>query len=161
LGLNNDVMFSSKSNEWTTPQDLFDKLNEEFNFTLDPCATDENAKCDRYCTIEEDGLKQSWKGETVFCNPPYGKEISAWVEKSYKESIGGGSTVVMLIPARTDTKYWHEWIFGKAEIRFIKGRLKFGESKNSAPFPSAIVIFKKGNVINNARSIGSASVRQM
>lgn len=83
-------MFSSKSNEWATPQDLFDKLNEEFNFTLDPCATDENAKCDRYCTIEEDGLKQSWKGETVFCNPPYGKEISAWVEKSYKESIGGG-----------------------------------------------------------------------
>jgi site-specific DNA-methyltransferase (adenine-specific) len=146
--MNNDLMFSSNSNEWATPQDFFDKLDKEFHFTLDPCATDENAKCDKYYTIKEDGLKQSWKGHSVFCNPPYGKEIAAWVEKSYMESVGG-CQVVMLIPARTDTKYWHEWIFGKAEIRFIKGRLKFGDSKNSAPFPSAIIIFKKGNVMNN------------
>ncbi|WFD12231.1 DNA N-6-adenine-methyltransferase [Tepidibacter hydrothermalis] len=88
--MNNDVIFSSKSNEWATPQDLFDKLNEEFKFTLDPCATHENAKCGKYYTIEEDGLKQSWKGEIVFCNPPYGREISQWVEKSYKESVRGG-----------------------------------------------------------------------
>ena len=134
-------MFSNKSNEWTTPQDLFDKLNEEFNFTLDPCATHENAKCKKYYTIEENGLEQDWQGEIVFCNPPYGRKISKWVEKSYKESVKG-VLVVMLIPSRTDTKYWHEWIFGKAEIRFIKGRLKFSGSKNSAPFPSAIVIYE-------------------
>lgn len=88
--LNSDVMFSSKTNEWETPQDLFDKLDQEFNFTLDPCATDENAKCDRYYTIKEDGLKQSWKGETVFCNPPYGRQIKDWVKKCYTESLGGG-----------------------------------------------------------------------
>lgn len=136
-----NLMFSNKSNEWTTPQDLFDKLNEEFNFTLDPCATHENAKCKKYYTIEENGLEQDWQGEIVFCNPPYGRKISKWVEKSYKESVKG-VLVVMLIPSRTDTKYWHEWIFGKAEIRFIKGRLKFSGSKNSAPFPSAIVIYE-------------------
>ena len=136
------VHFSSKTNEWATPQDFFDKLNKEFNFTLDPCATHENAKCDKYYTIEDDGLKQSWKGETVFCNPPYGRQIKDWVEKAYNESKEG-ATVVMLIPSRTDTKYWHKWIFPNAEIRFIKGRLKFGGSKNSAPFPSAVVIFRK------------------
>lgn len=133
--------FSSKTNEWATPNELYSKLNKEFNFTLDPCSTHENAKCDRHYTINEDGLAQSWANETVFMNPPYGREIGLWIEKAYNESQRG-ATVVCLIPARTDTKYWHDYIFGKAEIRFLKGRLKFGDSKNSAPFPSAVVIYR-------------------
>ncbi len=136
------VHFSSKSNEWTTPQYLFDELNEEFNFTLDPCATDENAKCSKYFTIEDDGLSKDWSNDVVFMNPPYGREIKKWIKKAYEESLNG-ATVVCLIPARTDTMYWHDFIFDKADdIRFLKGRLKFGNSKNSAPFPSAIVVYK-------------------
>lgn len=136
------VLFSSKTDLWSTPQDFFDKLNEEFNFTLDPCATDSNHKCGKYFTIDDDGLKQNWEGNIVFCNPPYGRKIYKWVEKCYNESKKQRTTVVMLIPARTDTKYFHEFIYHKAkDIRFIKGRLKFGSSKNSAPFPSMIVVF--------------------
>ena len=137
--MNNELMFSSKSNEWGTPQDFFDKLNKEFNFTLDPCATADNHKCDKYFTLEEDGLKQDWSGETVFCNPPYGREIKHWVKKCYDAK----ATVVMLIPARTDTIYFHDYIYERAsEIRFLKGRLKFGGHKNPAPFPSMVVIYK-------------------
>lgn len=139
--MNTDLMFSSKSNEWETPQDLFDKLNKEFNFTLDPCSTHDNFKCKKHYTIEEDGLKQDWFGEVVFVNPPYGREISKWVKKSYEE-WQKGVTVVMLIPSRTDTKWFHDYILGKAEVRFIKGRLKFGDNTNSAPFPSMIIVFK-------------------
>lgn len=136
------VHFSSKSNEWTTPQYLFDELNDEFNFTLDPCATDENAKCSKYFTIEDDGLSKDWSNDVVFMNPPYGREIKHWIKKAYEESLKG-ATVVCLIPARTDTTYWHVFIFDKADdIRFLKGRLKFGNGKNSAPFPSAIVVYK-------------------
>lgn len=136
------VHFSSKSNEWTTPQYLFDELNEEFNFTLDPCATDENAKCSKYFTIEDDGLSKDWSNDVVFMNPPYGREIKKWIKKAYEESLNG-ATVVCLIPARTDTTYWHDFIFDKADdIKFLKGRLKFGNGKNSAPFPSAIVVYK-------------------
>lgn len=136
------VHFSSKSNEWTTPQYLFDELNEEFNFTLDPCATDENAKCSKYFTIEDDGLSKDWSNDVVFMNPPYGREIKKWIKKAYEESLNG-ATVVCLIPARTDTTYWHDFIFDKADdIRFLKGRLKFGNGKNSAPFPSSIVVYK-------------------
>ncbi|MCH4323798.1 phage N-6-adenine-methyltransferase [Staphylococcus haemolyticus] len=136
------VHFSSKSNEWTTPQYLFDELNQEFNFTLDPCATEENAKCSKYFTIEDDGLSKDWSNDVVFMNPPYGREIKKWIKKAYEESLNG-ATVVCLIPARTDTTYWHDFIFDKADdIRFLKGRLKFGNSKNSAPFPSAIVVYK-------------------
>lgn len=134
------VLFSSKSDEWSTPQDLFDVLNNEFKFTLDPCATDENAKCNLYFTISENGLEKSWAGNRVFCNPPYSK-IKKWVEKCAEEARKG-VTVVMLIPARTDTTWFHEYIYKKAEIRFIKGRLRFGNSKNSAPFPSMIVIWR-------------------
>lgn len=144
----NPVMFSSESNEWTTPQEFFDKLNEEFNFNLDPCSTDENHKCDRYFTKKQDGLKQDWGGQRVFVNPPYGTEISKWVEKSYREGIKDNTLVVMLIPARTDTKYFHDFILHRSEIRFIKGRLKFGEGKGSAPFPSMLVIFR-GAKLNN------------
>ena len=137
----NDGLFSSKTPEWGTPQDFYDDLNKEFRFTLDPCSTDENAKCEKHYTKEQDGLLQSWRGETVFCNPPYGREITKWVEKAYKESQGSDKKIVMLLPARTDTKWFHDYIYGKAEIRFIKGRLKFGGSKNSAPFPSMVVIY--------------------
>jgi len=138
----NKVLFSSASDMWATPQWLFDELNAEFNFTLDSCATPENAKCERFYTLADNGLIQNW-GVNVFCNPPYGSEIYAWVKKCYEESKKPGTTVVMLIPARTDTRYFHEFIYHKAkEIRFIRGRLKFGNAKNSAPFPSMIVVFK-------------------
>lgn len=135
-------MFSSKTDQWSTPQDFFDKLNEEFHFDLDPCADEFNHKCDTYYTVEDDGLQQDWEGHIVFCNPPYGSVIKDWVQKCYEESQKPNTTVVMLIPARTDTKYFHEYIYHKAEIRFIKGRLKFGDSKNAAPFPSMVVIYR-------------------
>lgn len=137
-------MFSSKTDDWATPQDFFDKLNEEFNFQLDVCADESNAKCARYFSKKQDGLAQSWtlpNGGAVWCNPPYGREISKWVQKSSEESKLHNETVVMLIPARTDTKWFHEYIYNKSEVRFVKGRLKFGSSKNSAPFPSMVVVF--------------------
>lgn len=137
----NSVMYSSKSNEWETPQELFDWLDREFHFTLDPASTHENAKCAKHYTQEENGLAQDWRGETVFCNPPYGRELPLWIEKAAK-SAGGGTTVVMLIPARTDTRAFHDLILDKAEVRFLRGRLKFSGSKQSAPFPSMIVIFR-------------------
>jgi site-specific DNA-methyltransferase (adenine-specific) len=138
----NKVLFSSANDVWATPQNLFDELDKEFNFTLDPCALPDNAKCAKYYTPAEDGLAQSWGGEQVFCNPPYGRKIYDWVRKAYNESKKPGTTVVMLIPARTDTRYFHDFIYHQAkEIRFIKGRLKFGNAKNAAPFPSMIVIF--------------------
>lgn len=140
--MNTELMFSSKSNEWSTPQDFFDKLNGEFCFTLDPCSTDENAKCKKHYTIEDDGLSKSWENEIVFCNPPYGGETKKWVKKAYEESKNG-AVVVMLIPCRPDVSYFHDYILPYAEIRFIRGRLKFGDSKNSAPFPSMIVVFRK------------------
>ncbi len=140
--MNNDLMFSSKTDLWSTPQDFYEKLNEEFNFDLDPCSTHENAKCEKHFTIVEDGLKQDWKGHIVFCNPPYGKVLGKWVEKCYNESLKENTTVIMLIPARTDTRYFHNYIYNKAkEIRFLKGRLKFRECKNAAPFPSMVVVF--------------------
>lgn len=135
----NNVHFMSVTDNWSTPQLFFDELDKEFNFTLDPCADKTNHKCERYFTKEIDGLQQNWGGETVFCNPPYGREIGKWVKKASESN----ATVVMLIPARTDTKWFHDYIYGKAEIRFIKGRLKFGGSKNSAPFPSMVVIFRR------------------
>jgi phage N-6-adenine-methyltransferase len=137
------IMFSSKSDEWETPQSFFNKLNKIYNFTLDPCSTPESAKCEKYYTLEDDGLSKSWENETVFVNPPYGK-IKAWVKKAYDESINNGAVVVMLIPARTDTRYWHEYIMEEADsIYFVKGRLKFGNSPNSAPFPSAVIVFDR------------------
>ena len=139
----NEVMYSSKSELWGTPQYFFDELNKEFGFDLDPCALPSNAKCDRFFTPEEDGLAQNWGGAKVFCNPPYGKDISKWVRKSYEESKKPNTLVVMLLPARTDTAYFHDYIYHKAEIRFVRGRLHFNESKNSAPFPSMVVIFRE------------------
>ena len=136
------VMYSSKTDNWATPQDFYDKLDSELHFTLDPCADKNNHKCKKYYTKEDDGLLQDWGGETVFCNPPYGRQISKWVEKCFNESRKDKTIVVMLIPARTDTKYFHQYIYNKAELRFVKGRLKFGDSKANAPFPSMVVIFR-------------------
>jgi phage N-6-adenine-methyltransferase len=136
----NKIHFSSKTVEWATPQEVFDELDQEYKFTLDPCATDENAKCSQYYTMDDDGLKQDWGDERVFMNPPYGREITHWMKKAYESSLNG-ATVVCLPPARTDTKWWHDYAM-KGEIYLIKGRLKFGGAKNGAPFPSAVVVFK-------------------
>lgn len=144
--MNTELMFSSKTDLWATPQDFFDKLNEEFHFTLDACALPSNAKCEKYYTPFDNGLSKDWDG-VVWCNPPYGKEIGNWVRKAYIENKRG-TEVVMLLPARTDTKWFHNYIYGKTEIRFIQGRLKFGDSKNSAPFPSMIVIFKPNEFVS-------------
>lgn len=133
----NSGLFSSATDNWETPQDFFDNVNREFRLNLDVCASDENHKCERYFTREQDGLSQNWGGCRCWCNPPYGREIGAWVKKAAESN----AIVVMLLPARTDTKWFHDYIYGKAEIRFIKGRLKFGDCKNSAPFPSMLVIF--------------------
>ena len=141
----NRALLSSKKMDWRTPQPLFDKYNNEFSFTLDPCADDQNHKCDKYYTIYDDGLSKDWGGETVFCNPPYGREIGKWVKKAYEESRKKGTKVVMLIPARTDTRYFHNYIYHKAETRFLKGRIKFwddnDQEQDPAPFPSMLVIF--------------------
>ena len=135
--------------DWGTPQDLFDRLSKEFGgFDLDVCANAENAKCPRYFTEKDDGLSQDWKGY-CWMNPPYGREIGKWIEKAYHAAgkpthinpLGGDATVVCLLPARTDTQWWHEYCMKADTVRFIRGRLKFEGSENSAPFPSAIVIF--------------------
>jgi phage N-6-adenine-methyltransferase len=155
-----EALFSSDSSEWSTPTDFFDNLNKEWDFNLDPCATKENAKCETYYTKEQDGLKQDWhcvrynpeykspylrNPGRVFCNPPYGKEIGQWVKKAVAEvQNGNADVVVMLLPARTDTRWFQDYVLPYAsEIDFIRGRLKFGGSKNSAPFPSVVVVFKE------------------
>lgn len=152
--INKDKMFSSKSDEWETPNDLFNKLHKEFNFTLDPCCQKYNAKCEKFYTPEDDGLSKDWSNEVVFVNPPYGRSIGKWVKKCYEENKNNKTKIVMLIPSRTDTKWFHDYILDKAEIRFLKGRLKFinrlfpswredGNFKISpAPFPTMIVIYK-------------------
>lgn len=135
-------MFTSRTDEWATPTATFAALDAEFRFNLDPCATDSNHVCPDYYTKEDDGLTKDWGGRRVFCNPPYGREIGKWVKKCYEESQKPDTLAVMLIPARTDTAYFHDYIYGKArEIRFVRGRLHFNESKSAAPFPSMIVVF--------------------
>lgn len=134
------VLFTSKSEDWETPQMLFDELNKEFRFSCDVCADKFNYKHVNYYTKEINGLKQNWEG-VCWCNPPYGRQIGEWVKKAHiasKEKV----ITVMLLPARTDTRWFHEYIYNKHEIRFLKGRLKFSNSKNSAPFPSMVVVFK-------------------
>lgn len=137
-----DGLMSSNTDLWETPQDFFDRLDAEFHFDLDVCALPENAKCKRYFTPTQDGLLQDWRG-VCWMNPPYGRKIGLWVRKAYETAVSGGGTVVCLLPARTDTAWWHDYAM-KGEVRFIRGRLKFGGSKNSAPFPSAVVVFKGG-----------------
>ena len=139
-------MFSSGTEHWSTPIELFDELNLEYKFTVDVCADTTNYKVKRYFNKKMDGLAQSWIGEIAWCNPPYGREIKLWVEKAYESTkeAGCNTSVVMLLPARTDTKWFHEFIYNNplCSVKFIKGRLKFSGSKNSAPFPSMIVTFK-------------------
>ena len=138
--MNTDCLFSSKTPEWSTPQELFDALDTIHHFDLDPASTHENAKCERHFTKADDGLSQNWGGASVFCNPPYGREIGAWVRKGYEEGQKPGTKVVMLLPARTDTAWFHDYCV-KGKVEFLRGRLKFGGSKWSAPFPSMIVTF--------------------
>jgi phage N-6-adenine-methyltransferase len=132
------VHYSSETPEWSTPQDLFDALHAEFKFTLDVCATKELAKCKRFFSPEQDGLGQKWSG-VCWMNPPYGAEIPAWIEKA-SAAADDGATVVCLVPARTDTAWWWDYI-SFAEVRFLRGRLRFGGASAGAPFPSAVVIF--------------------
>lgn len=141
--MNTNLMFSSKTDLWETPQDFYDKLNEEFHFTLDVCALPENAKCEKFYTPKQDGLSLPWEG-VCWCNPPYGREIKKWVRKAWFSSAAG-SIVVMLLPARTDTQWFHDYIYDmpRVEVRFLRGRLKFGGCKNTAPFPSMVAIFRE------------------
>jgi phage N-6-adenine-methyltransferase len=140
-GHRQSVHFSSQTEEWETPQWLFDCLNHEFRFTLDPCATDANAKCAKHYTRLDDGLKQPWADEVVFMNPPYGVEIPRWMKRAHDASVHERATIVCLVPARTDTRWWHKYAM-RHEVRFLAGRLRFGSSKTSAPFPSAIVVMR-------------------
>lgn len=137
MGMINKGLFSSKTDLWATPQTFFDKVNNEFKFTVDVCANDQNAKCENYYTLEDDGLAQEWSG-VCWCNPPYGRGIGDWIKKASEAK----ATVVCLVPARTDTAWWHDYAMKATDIRFIRGRLKFGDSKNSAPFPSALLVFE-------------------
>lgn len=145
----NSVHFMSKKSDWETPQDLFNRLNDEFHFTLDAAASDLNHKLPHYYTEKEDGLAQDWGGERVFCNPPYGsKETGLWTEKCWREAQKPDTLVVLLIPARTDRKSFHDFIYNKPNvtIRFLKGRLQFednGKKMGTAPFPSMICIFNE------------------
>jgi phage N-6-adenine-methyltransferase len=134
----NHGLYMSESVEWSTPQRVFDVLDAEFHFTLDPCATRENAKCAKFYTIEDNGLCQSWDGERVFMNPPYGRDIGLWMRKAYESK----PLVVCLIPSRTDTKWWHSWVMRASEIRFTDRRLSFGNG-NKAPVASVVVVFGK------------------
>jgi phage N-6-adenine-methyltransferase len=143
------VHFSSQTPEWPTPQWLFDALDKEFGFSLDPCSTNGNAKCAKHFTKEDDGLSKSWSDEVVFMNPPYGREIGRWMAKAHKAAMCEGATVVCLVPARTDTSWWHKWAM-KHEIRLLRGRLKFGDSENSAPFPSALVVMRPATFVLRA-----------
>jgi len=135
-----NVHFSSASDNWSTPQDFFDKCNTEFGpFELDACASITNHKCARYFTESDDGLAKTWTGK-VWMNPPYGRTIGQWMRKAYESAVHEHAIVVCLVPARTDTAWWHDYA-AKGTVRFIRGRLKFGGHANSAPFPSALVIF--------------------
>jgi phage N-6-adenine-methyltransferase len=135
------VLFSSATDEWSTPQAFFDKLDRRYHFTLDPCATPENAKCPIYFTREQNGLEQDWGTHRVFCNPPYGRTMAAWARKCF-EASQRGALVVLLVTARTDTRWYHDWVYGKAEVEFIRGRLKFGKADNCAPFSSMLCVYR-------------------
>jgi len=139
------ALFSSATTEWSTPQDFFDKLDREFGFQLDAAATPDNAKCARFYTDRNNGLREDWTPGPVWCNPPYGRGMSAaWVKKGHDEAIRHRQTVVMLVPSRTDTRWFHDFVYNKigVEVRFVRGRLKFGGSTNSAPFPSMVIVFR-------------------
>lgn len=139
--MNTKVHFTSESDNWATPDDFYQKCNARFGpFTLDVCASSDNAKCSSFFTVSDDGLSKDWGAQVCWMNPPYGRTIREWMRKAYESSLNG-ATVVCLVPARTDTQWWHAYAL-KGDVEFIKGRLKFGGHKHSAPFPSALVIFK-------------------
>lgn len=144
--MNKELMFSSKKEDWETPQLLFDELNDNYNFNWDLASSDANAKCVNHFTIGDDSLSQDWSvlEGNLWLNPPYGRDLKHWVKKAYESSLHRSGLLVMLIPSRTDTSYWHDYIFDKAEIKFIRGRLKFengGVASQPAPFPSALITF--------------------
>jgi site-specific DNA-methyltransferase (adenine-specific) len=147
----NPGLYSSATDEWATPQAVFDYLDSIFSFTLDPCASPDNAKCERYFTVEQDGLLQSWQGERVFVNPPYGTAIADWLRKGYREARGG-ALVVFLVPARTDTRWWHDYAI-KGEVHLLRGRLKYNDGDDSAPFPSAVVVFYPNGILATYEAI--------
>lgn len=157
------ALYSSRSEEWGTPWELFAALEREFHFSLDPCATATNAKCPKFFTKTEDGLQQDWSSERVFMNPPYGKTIAQWMRKARLEA-GRGALVVCLVHARTDTRWWHEHVEGIAdEVRFLRGRLRFekpGSARSSAPFPSAIVIYRPHVATRNFSTRAAATLQQ-
>jgi site-specific DNA-methyltransferase (adenine-specific) len=136
-----ETLFSRRSDEWETPQEFFQELDKEFHFDLDACASDENHKCDMYYTAADNGLSKNWGGHAVWCNPPY-SNVKAWVRKAYYEGHKPNTVVVVLVFSRTDTKWWWNYVQHKAEVRFVKGRIKFGGSENNAPFPSALIIYR-------------------
>lgn len=139
------ALFTKHRVDWETPQWLFDQLDAEFHFDLDVCATAENAKCERYFTPEDDALASAWDG-TCWMNPPFGKDIGAWVRHAYLEAWRGRAHVVCLLPVRSDTGWWHEYVLKSGEIRFVRGRLQFGTSRQNAPFPCAVVVFRRNAV---------------
>lgn len=148
--------FSSATPEWRTPPHVFAELNREFRFTLDPCCTRDSALCPRYYTAEVDGLSQQWAPERVYMNPPYGRTIAAWMQKAYGESQAG-ALVVCLVPARTDTAWWHDYA-AKGEVRFLRGRLKFGGDRargHDAPFPVAVVVFRPNTPAPAPEGVGN------
>lgn len=136
----NKALFSSASTEWETPQWLFEGLTRRFHFTLDVCATEQNAKCRRFFTREHDGLRHPWAGERCWMNPPYGREIGAWVEKARREAEEG-ALIVGLLPARTDTAWWQRHVQGHADVRFLAGRLHFSGARAGATFPSVTALW--------------------
>lgn len=142
----NKTLVSAKSIEWETPPEVFEPLNKEFHFTLDVCATASNRKCERYFSKTEDGLFQSWSKETCWMNPPFGRSVQLWVKKALEESLSSGATTVCLIPAKTNTNWWHELVIGRAEVRFIRGRIKFirdgKQTTQALPWPMAVLIFR-------------------
>jgi phage N-6-adenine-methyltransferase len=138
--MNTDLMFSSATDQWATPQAFFNEWDDIYHFELDVCADAQNAKCRRYFSEQDNGLAQNWAPYRCWMNPPYGREIRRWIQKAYQESLRG-ATVVCLLPARTDTAWWHEYIIPFAKMTFVRGRIKFGDSKNGAPFPSAVAVF--------------------
>jgi site-specific DNA-methyltransferase (adenine-specific) len=151
------VLYSSRSEEWGTPQAFFDSLNAEFGFTLDAAASKENAKCDRYYTKEENGLWLKWEAST-YLNPPYGTSIGTWMAKAEREATW--NTVVCLVPARTDTEWFHRSVWGRAsELRFVRGRLRFEGGENSATFPSVVIIYRPNDHACRVSTIGKRGER--
>ena len=146
----NAGMMSSNTDQWATPQKFFDNLNDSFGFTTDVCALPSNAKCEHYYSPDDDGLSQDWQG-VCWMNPPYGREIGKWVAKAY-DAATGGATVVALLPSRTDTRWFQDYCLKSNDIRFIRGRLHFGDAKNSAPFPSVVVVFSPQTIGGDVNS---------